>query len=134
MKIILEDILNSGRAVKANFSAGDYIFREGDMPQYYYQVFTGKVKLNTFHGAKEFIHGVYSDYSCVGESMLILGKPYPMNAVALSDCVLLRVNSEDFFILLQHHPQLFQKIYSALAEVSFGNLSVINAITNISIQ
>jgi len=38
MKIILEDILNSGRAVKANFSAGDYIFREGDMPQYYYQV------------------------------------------------------------------------------------------------
>jgi CRP/FNR family cyclic AMP-dependent transcriptional regulator len=134
MKILLEDILNSGRAVKENFNAGDYIFREGDIPQYYYQVVTGKVKLNTFHGAKEFIHGVYLDYSCLGESMLILGKPYPMNAVALTDCVVLKVNSKDFFVLLQQHPHLFQKICSALAEVSCGNLALINAVTNINIK
>lgn len=131
---IQEDILHSAGAVREHFNAGDYIFREGDRPLYYYQILIGNVKLNRYIDGKEFIQDELSDNHSIGEAMLILGKAYPLNAVALSDCTVLKISTEHFFHLLHLHPHIFLDIYSALADASFENAVMMDSITSKSME
>lgn len=131
---IQKDILYSAGALREHFNAGDYIFREGDMPLYYYQILTGNVKLNRYSNDSEFIQDLLSDNSCIGEAMLIVGKTYPLNAVALSDCTVLKISAEHFFDLLHLHPHIFLGIYNALADASFENAVMMDSIISKGIE
>lgn len=114
---IQESLLHSVEAIEEQYNAGDYIFREEATPQFYYQIVTGEVKLNSYkEDGKEFIQNILSERSCFGESMLILGKPYPVNAVALTKCVILKVGREQFFQLLQENPGIFMDMYKTMSE------------------
>jgi len=127
---ISEEILYSSSASKEHYYAGDYIFRKGEIPQHYYQILDGTVKLNSYINDKEVVQGILSDHSGMGEAMLILGKPYLMNAVALSDCTVLKITTKHFIDLLRLHPNIFFDIYSNLADASFENAKTINTFTN----
>jgi len=114
---IQESLLHSVEAIEEQYNAGDYIFREEATPQFYYQIVTGEVKLNSYkEDGKEFIQNILSERSCFGESMLILGKPYPVNAVALTKCVILKVGRDQFFQLLQENPGIFMDMYKTMSE------------------
>jgi len=114
---IQESLLHSVEAIEEQYNAGDYIFREEATPQFYYQIVKGEVKLNSYkEDGKEFIQNILSDHSCFGESMLILGKPYPVNAVALTKCVILKVGRDQFFQLLQENPGIFMDMYKTMSE------------------
>ncbi|MCY0976782.1 Crp/Fnr family transcriptional regulator [Chryseobacterium wangxinyae] len=114
---IQESLLYSAEAIEEHYDAGDYIFREDATPQYYYQIVSGEVKLNSYkEDGKEFIQNIFSANACFGESMLILGKPYPVNAIALTKCIILKVARELFLQLLQLHPDLFLDISKSLAD------------------
>jgi CRP/FNR family cyclic AMP-dependent transcriptional regulator len=114
---IKTSLLHSVEAVEEQYNPGDYIFREEATPQFYYQIVTGEVKLNSYkEDGKEFIQNILSDNSCFGESMLILGKPYPVNAVALTKCNVLKVGRDQFLQLLKDYPNIFLDMYTTLSE------------------
>ncbi len=94
-------LLHSVGATEEHYLAGDYIFSESGAPQFYYQIAEGNVKLNNYsEDGKELIQNILAPGSCFGESMLFLQKPYPVNAVALTDCRVLKVSRDKFLALL----------------------------------
>lgn len=127
---IQEQILHSVDAVERHFNAGDYIFREGDTPRFYYQILTGEVKVCRFIDGQEFVQDILSKNSSIGESMLIVGKPYPFNSVVLSKCTVLQVSIDQFFHLLKLHPQIFEDIYKTLADDTFEKVTLMDTLTN----
>lgn len=128
---IKETFLQSVEAIEEHYNVGDFIFREGSTPQFYYQIVSGEVKLNRFaEDGKEFIQNIFTDKSSIGESMLILGKPYPTDAVALTPCVILKLGRNRFFQLLQEHREIFTDIYSTLANHTFEKQTLMRVITS----
>ncbi|MGC5743828.1 Crp/Fnr family transcriptional regulator [Chryseobacterium sp. NFX27] len=128
---IQESLLHSVEAIEEQYNAGDYIFREEATPQFYYQIVTGEVKLNSYkEDGKEFIQNILSERSCFGESMLILGKPYPVNAVALTKCVILKVGRDQFFQLLQENPGIFMDMYKTMSEKTSEKIVLMEKISS----
>ncbi|MCQ9634276.1 Crp/Fnr family transcriptional regulator [Chryseobacterium sp. WG14] len=127
---IQKSLLHSVQAIEEQYTAGDYIFREEAIPQFYYQIVTGEVKLNSYkEDGKEFIQEILSDNSCFGESMLILGKPYTVNAVALTKCSVLKIGRDQFFRLLQDNPAIFLDMYTTLSERTSEKLVLMQKIS-----
>ncbi|WP_276876990.1 Crp/Fnr family transcriptional regulator [Chryseobacterium joostei] len=127
---IQKSLLHSVQAIEEQYAAGDYIFREEATPQFYYQIVKGEVKLNSYkEDGKEFIQEILSDNSCFGESMLILGKPYIVNAVALTKCTLLKIGKDQFFRLLQENPDIFLDMYITLSERTSEKLVLMQKIS-----
>lgn len=128
---IQKSLLHSVEAIEEQYNAGDYIFREEATPQFYYQIVTGEVKLNSYkEDGKEFIQDILSENSCFGESMLILGKPYTVNAVALTKCTVLKISRDQFFQLLQDNPTIFLDMYTALSEKTTEKLVLMQKISS----
>lgn len=114
--IISEEILFEHGAVLHNFMQDEFIFKEGGVSQHYFQISTGVVKLNNFfEDGKEFVHGFPYEGHCFGETYLLTDKRYAMNAIALTDCTVLKLDKKSYLALIHHHPQIFFKVsrYSA---------------------
>ena len=57
--LIQERVLHAIEAAEEHYGAGEYIFQELASPQFYYQIVTGEVKLNSYkEDGKEFIHSI----------------------------------------------------------------------------
>lgn len=105
--VIKEEILQSVGAITRRYRPAEIIFSEGDIPNYYYQIVTGDVKLNNYNDeGKEIIQTLLEDGQSIGESLLFMDKPYPINAVALTSCTILRVPKTVFFDLLKLYPEI----------------------------
>lgn len=114
--IIPENILLQHGAKIKHFKTGESIFTEGNYAHYYFQIQSGVVKLNNvFEDGKEFVHGFPFEGHCFGESYLLTEKPYAMNAIALSDCDIIKLEKENYENLIGIHPELFINVsrYSA---------------------
>lgn len=115
--VIKEDILHSMGASIKTFRPSETIFQEGDIPNYYYQIIKGEVKLNNYNEeGKEFIQNILSDGQSLGESLLFTGNTYPMNAVVLTECSVLRLPKQNFLSLLEASPKLYFDICKYLSE------------------
>lgn len=114
---IREHLLYAVGATEEHYSAGDYIFRESTMPQFYYQVLMGEVKLNNYmDDGKEFIQNILRREESFGTSMLFIHKVYPVNAVAISKCIIIKLRKESFFKLLEDQPPLYLEVFKSLSE------------------
>ncbi|MDQ1161489.1 CRP-like cAMP-binding protein [Chryseobacterium sp. SORGH_AS 447] len=114
--IISEEILFKNGAILQDFAAEDVIFRENTASQYYYQIKTGVVKLNNlFEDGKEFVHGFPYEGHCFGEAYLLTENHYAVNAIAVTDCTVFKLDKESYLNLIHHQPQIFFKVsrYSA---------------------
>ena len=128
---IKRKLLHSVGAVEEHYYAGDYIFREDGTPQFYYQIVNGDVKLNNYSSdGKEFIQNILSGDSCIGESMLFLQKPYPVNAVALTNCTILKVCRAEFLNLMDIYPQIAIDMCKALSEKTYNKFVLMNKISH----
>ncbi|WP_445430775.1 Crp/Fnr family transcriptional regulator [Chryseobacterium indoltheticum] len=113
---ITERILHSIGATEQDYNPGDYIFRENSIPKFYYKLITGNVKLNNYNSdGKEFIQNILSNEDAIGESMLFTEKVYPINAVALNKCTVIRVCKITLFSYLHIHPELYLDICKSIA-------------------
>lgn len=114
--MINEDLLFSHGADYKNFKTNEMIFAEGDTPQYYYQIVKGKLKINNFNDqGKEFIQGIISE----GESIvtpLFTGRAYPLNAIAIEDCGLIRLPKHNYLQLLKQNPELYETTLNFISE------------------
>lgn len=114
---IKENLLYSAGATEEHYNAGDYIFRESAMPLFFYQVSTGEVKLNNYnHDGKEFIQTIIKPEESFGTSMLFIHKVYPVNAIAISKCIIIKIHKESLFRLLEQQPSLYIDVYKSLSE------------------
>ena len=105
--IIKEELLHSVGATIKQYKPAEIIFSEGDPPNYYYQIITGEVKLNNYNDeGKEIIQTLLEDGQCIGESLLFMDKLYPINAIALTNCRVLRLPKSNFFELLKMYPDI----------------------------
>ncbi|AZA84132.1 Crp/Fnr family transcriptional regulator [Chryseobacterium lactis] len=115
--IICEDLLFSHGAQLVKYNASDYIFQEGTSAKFYLQIRTGTVKLNTFlEDGKEFVHGLPFDGHCVGESYLFTGHNYAVNAIAVTDCEVIKIPKTKFLPLLLENPALMLKLNNYTAD------------------
>lgn len=114
---IKENILHSMGATEEDYNPGDYIFRENGSPQFYYQIISGDVKLNNYNSdGKEFIQNILTCEDAFGEAMLFTEKAYPMNAIALSQCIIIKICKATLFAYLTLHPDLYMEVCKSLSE------------------
>ncbi|MBW7674155.1 Crp/Fnr family transcriptional regulator [Chryseobacterium chendengshani] len=127
---IKEDLLHSAGATEENYKTGDYIFHESTSALFYYQVITGEVKLNNYNtDGKEFIQNIHSAEDALGVSMLFLEKSYPMNAMAINNCTILKLRRTDFFKLLELHPKLYNDVCKSLSDRLYKKYVLMKAIS-----
>jgi hypothetical protein len=104
--VIEELILESLGADEENHATGSTIFSEGSTPSYYFQIVEGEVKLNNYNeDGKEAIQDILTNRQSFGESMLFTDNSYPVNAVALVSCKILKLPKQKFLDLLEKHPE-----------------------------
>lgn len=117
----IEDIIVKASVGKVReYNAGDVIFSEGTFPTYYYQIVEGDVKLTNYDDdGKESIQTIVTKGKSVGEFLLFTDKKYPANAVAISNCKILRITKVKFFKLLEDHPELKMGMLENIADSMF---------------
>lgn len=99
------------------YEKGEYIFIAGSLPHFFYQVIEGQVKV--FYSSKEgreLTQGVFSRGQSFGEPPLILNKPYPSFAQAISHCVLIKIGRDNLFKILKDFPEMSHKLFLTFAE------------------
>ena len=83
------------------------IFSEGDPPEWFYFVLSGKVKITKLsHEGKEIILEVISPYDIFGGVAVIRGFPYPANAVAMDEAEVLKISRKNLLRLVDRFPNL----------------------------
>jgi len=83
------------------------IFSEGEPPEWFYLVLTGKVKITKLsHEGKEIILEVISPTDIFGGVAVIKGFPYPANAVAMEDSEVLKISRKNLMRLMDRFPNL----------------------------
>lgn len=108
-------------AKEEHFKSGDYIFTEHDTPKFYYHILEGYVKLNNYNDdGKELIQNIFTHGACFGESMLILEKPYPVNAIALTECTVLKISREKLMSMLAEYPDIPMEFCTTLSEKTYN--------------
>ena len=118
--LISEDLLLAHGATYENHAANQRIFREGDIPKYYFQIVRGTVELNNHHlDGRQFTQDILSEGQGFGESLLFIDKPYPMNAVAKTDCGVLKLSKTDFLDMISQNPKVSSNIVKCLADRSY---------------
>ncbi|RNL77416.1 Crp/Fnr family transcriptional regulator [Sinomicrobium pectinilyticum] len=115
--MITTDLLLDNGAELISYDKGEVIFRENQRAQNYYQILSGKVKMNNFTSeGKEFIQGIFSDGESFGEPPLFADVTYPANAEALTGTRIYRLSGAGLFRLLVAYPEEHLKISRALAQ------------------
>ena len=106
----------AGLAVERGFKADEFIFWEGDNPDYFYLIVDGKIKvLKHASSGKEFIIAFFGPGEMFGEVAVFEAKPYPASAQAVADTRVLGLRRDDFLSFLTGRPQVALSIINVLA-------------------
>jgi CRP-like cAMP-binding protein len=115
--LIAQELLLSYGAETLNFEPSDIIFNEGDVPKYYYQVSTGRIKLNHYNeDGKELILAILDAGLSVCELLLFIDKKYPVNAVVFEHCSIIKLPKANFIKLLDENHGVSRDINKFLSE------------------
>lgn len=114
--LIDEDLLISWGGSEKKYDKGDFIFHEGDIARYYFQIISGHVKLfNVNNDGKEFTQGVFGKGCSFGEPPLFINEVYPSTAIATADCLIIKLSKDTFFKLLGKNPCLQRNLLDMFA-------------------
>ncbi|GAA5085898.1 hypothetical protein GCM10023210_07150 [Chryseobacterium ginsengisoli] len=115
--IICENLLFSHGAELQNYHSGEFIIKEDSTAKYYLQIKSGTVKLSSFlEDGKEFIHGIPFDGHCFAETYLFHERKYAINAIAVTDCEIIKLEKNKLIDLLLEKPELILNVYSYTAD------------------
>ena len=79
-----------------SFKKGDYIFREGDPADVMYMIHKGKVQISKGTGTFNEKIRILGEGEFIGEMAVINSKPRSASAVAVENCVLIKMDRESF--------------------------------------
>ena len=119
--MLVSSIIKDSATYKT-FHKGELIYSAGAKPMYYYEIKTGKVRMeNTNSQVDDFNSNIYSDHYFFGVCSLLCGQPYPVNAFAHTDCELLILPRVYFLILLKNNFDFHLAITKSLSKELLGN-------------
>ena len=106
------------------YRRGETVFAEGDPPDHFCTVVTGRVKVSKMTpSGKDVILEIFGAGDPLGAVAAYDGHPFPASAVAIEDSQVLLVPRHAFFALLEKHPTLVRGLLSGLthrlAEMAF---------------
>ncbi|WP_020532848.1 Crp/Fnr family transcriptional regulator [Flexithrix dorotheae] len=114
---IEDDLLIEFGGEKKTYAKGEYLFKEGGYPKFFFQVADGKVKMsNTNDDSKEFIHRVFSKGESFGEPPLIGDFQYPADAIAITKLVVWKLPITGFIELVKNNFDIHWKLTQLLAK------------------
>ncbi|MEE8413584.1 MAG: Crp/Fnr family transcriptional regulator [Dehalococcoidales bacterium] len=104
-------------AIERNFMSNEFIFWEGDSPDWFFIVAEGKIKaLKYSSSGKEFIIAFFGPGETFGEVAIFEDKPYPTSAQAVAETRVLAIKKDDFLSFFSERPQVALKIINILGE------------------
>jgi CRP/FNR family transcriptional regulator len=102
-------------AIERSLQPEEFVFWEGDDPDYFYVVIEGRVKvIKHSTSGKEFIIAFFGPGEMFGEVAVFQGKPYPASAQVMTDAKILGIKREDFLSFLATRPQVALSIINVL--------------------
>lgn len=129
--IISEDLLIAFGGEYETYPANSVIFSEGSQPKYYFQIVNGNVELNNYHeDGKEFTQNILSDGQSFGESLLFGDQPYPMNAIATTECCILKLSKTDFLTLISQNKEVASNMFKCLSDRLYYKYLMLFSITS----
>lgn len=118
--IISEGLLLSYGAMYENYRCGDMIFMEGSSVKFYFQIVSGTVELNNYlEDGKEFIQNFMCVGQSFGEPFLFINHQYPVNAIAITDCKIIKLPKHKFFTLLHENCNVMMEICKLISDKQF---------------
>ena len=116
MLIPLELLLSYDAKIE-KYNPGEIIFHEGDTPKNYYQIISGRIKLNHYNEeGKELILAILHRGLSVCELLLFIDQKYPVNAIVLEESTIIKLSKIRFEKLLDDHPRISRDINKFLSE------------------
>ena len=116
MFIDFDLLLTYGAAAK-KYKKTEFIFYEGDVSRFYYQVLEGKVKMCCYNEeGRIFTQGMFGPGDSFGEPPLFINETYPACAVAESDCIIYKLSKDTLLKLLTEYPELQMKFIIKFAK------------------
>ena len=89
------------------YSAGETIFQEGGVCNYYYQLMEGRVRWVNYNlDGKEFIQSIIEPNESFGEMPLFDDGPFAATAITEEDSLIMRLPKELFIQLLKENPEI----------------------------
>jgi len=97
------------------YARGDVIFREGDPPDFFFTIHSGRVKVfKTTPAGKDIILEVFGPGDPFGAVAVYERRPFPATAAAVADTTCVLVPRQVFFALLEQHPSLVRGLLLGL--------------------
>jgi len=102
-------------ANKRKFNPDEFVFWEGDDPDWFYIIAEGKVKiLKHSSSGREFIIAFFGPGEMFGEVAVFENKPYPASAQSVAETKVLGIKRKDFLAFLAHRPEITLRIIYVL--------------------
>ncbi len=102
-------------AIEYSFKPNEFIFWDGDAPDWFYMVAEGKVKVVKHSSlGKEFIIAFFGPGEMLGEVAVFEDKPYPASAQAVAETKVVGIKRKDFLSFLANRPQVTLRIINVL--------------------
>ncbi len=105
----------SNLASERHFMSNEFIFWDGDTPDWLYIIAEGRVKvIKHSSSGKEFIIAFFNSGEMFGEVAVFENKPYPASSQAITETRVIAIKREDFLTFLINRPQVALKIITIL--------------------
>ncbi len=102
-------------ATERNFTVNEFIFWDGDGPEWFNIIDQGQVKVFKHSSqGKEFIIAFFGTGEMLGEVAIFEDKPYPASAQAVTETRIVGIKRIDLLSFLARHPQVALKIINVL--------------------
>lgn len=107
----------SALAREQNCIKRELIFSEGDQPDWFYAVDTGRVKITKLsQDGKEIILEIIKPGEMFGAVAALKGFPYPANAVAMEDSTLIKISRSPMLAFIEKAPGLMMSMAHSMGE------------------
>jgi CRP/FNR family transcriptional regulator len=100
-----------------DFERGDYLWREGDLPEHLSVIVRGRVKIVRHTGAGDVIFELFGEGEPVGSIAVYNYIPYPASAICMESTALLRVPRREYFELLDRNPEFTHGVIRELTRM-----------------
>ena len=103
-------------SIEHSFMPNEFIFWDGDAPEWFYVVAEGKVKVLKHSSlGKEFIIAFFGPGEMFGEVAVFENRLYPASAQTVAETKVVGIKRDDFLSFLTNRPQVALKIINVLA-------------------
>jgi len=115
--MINDELLISFGAYQKTYNPEEFIFKESNTCNYYYQLIEGSVRwVNINEEGKEFIQAMVNPGECFGEMPLFDNFPFAATAISNTDTIVWRLQKSSFIKLIHENVEIHFKFSSLLAQ------------------